>query len=569
MANVIDIILRAKEEGLSATLKKANSRLKSFSQSVRRGFGNIINLAKRVTASVAIIGAAITAAAVKAVRAYTDQARAEAKLEAISKATGFAHGQTTKALKDQAAELQKLTGVGDEVIISMQAMLASFKNISGDEFNRATAAVLDMGAAMRKSGKGAADIESASIQVGKALNDPIKGLSALSRVGVTFTEQQKDQIKVMQEAGDLAGAQAVILSELEGEFGGTAQAMGEASHGLDQLKAAFGDALEVIGKAIVENETFDSVIQSLTKSLEALIESGDLEEWADGIGNSLSNAMPFLKDFGLAIKAIQVSQKTVMEMTGIPALKRGAGKARDFFFGGGDLAESDREVRDSAKRLEEAKKGASELAKAEETARIQARDRADALQAKADKKAAEAADKLMKEGEKALEKLQKKKKKAADDAAAERKKNEKELIATEERLKQIRESNEADRFAKQAEAEGKRVKTLEDEIADIAMNKEERRAKRRKEREEKDEADREKRLTARSKVKGLTLSKEDQAFLKAKQLAFEMAQAEENKKVALENERKRREDEQTRLMTDQLTRLTETRDDLRKNLQAV
>ena len=71
----------------------------------------------------------------------------------------------------------------------------------------------------------------AAIQLGKALNDPIKGISALTRIGVTFTDEQKAQIKTMQEAGDMAGAQGVILAELNKEFGGSAQAAADADGG--------------------------------------------------------------------------------------------------------------------------------------------------------------------------------------------------------------------------------------------------------------------------------------------------------------------------------------------------
>ena len=31
--------------------------------------------------------------------------------------------------------------------------------------------------------------------LGKALNDPVKGITALGRAGVTFTDEQKKQIK--------------------------------------------------------------------------------------------------------------------------------------------------------------------------------------------------------------------------------------------------------------------------------------------------------------------------------------------------------------------------------------
>jgi hypothetical protein len=81
----------------------------------------------------------------------------------------------------------------------------------------------------------------AAIQLGKALNDPTQGVSALSRVGVSFTDVQKDMIKKLQESGDMMGAQRIILGELEKQFGGTAEAVGKTLPGaLDRLDNAIG-----------------------------------------------------------------------------------------------------------------------------------------------------------------------------------------------------------------------------------------------------------------------------------------------------------------------------------------
>jgi hypothetical protein len=71
------------------------------------------------------------------------------------------------------------------------------------------------------------DLKGSAVQLGKALNDPIAGVGALSRVGVTFTETQKDMIKTMVEAGNVAGAQTLILDELGKEFGGSAKALAD------------------------------------------------------------------------------------------------------------------------------------------------------------------------------------------------------------------------------------------------------------------------------------------------------------------------------------------------------
>ena len=210
----ISIVIRARNM-VAAGFNGVVGAAKKLRDQVGASLAGVANIAKRVAASIGIIGAAAVAVGKRMVSQYQVQAAAEAKLAAILKATGYSAGFTTSELKKQAAQLQKNTGVGDETILSMQGILATFKNVRGDVFTRATSAILDMGAAMGKAGKGSADVEAAVIQVGKALNDPIKGMAALSRVGIQFTEQQKEQIEGLQESGDLQAAQAIILKELE------------------------------------------------------------------------------------------------------------------------------------------------------------------------------------------------------------------------------------------------------------------------------------------------------------------------------------------------------------------
>jgi len=175
------------------------------------------------------------------------QESAEAKLDQTLKATGHAAGLTADELKVMASELQNVTKVGDEATIGAQALLLTFKSIGGDVFPRALESILDVSEAMGQ------DLKSSTIQIGKALNDPISGLAALSRVGIQFTDVQKDLIKGFQNSGDLASAQGVILEELESQFGGVARAAALTSEGIEQqLNNSIGDLQETIGGLISE-----------------------------------------------------------------------------------------------------------------------------------------------------------------------------------------------------------------------------------------------------------------------------------------------------------------------------
>ena len=62
-------------------------------------------------------------------------------------------------------------------------MLLTFTNIGKDVFPKATETMLDMATAMNSGMTPSAEqLKGVSIQLGKALNDPVEGISALSRV---------------------------------------------------------------------------------------------------------------------------------------------------------------------------------------------------------------------------------------------------------------------------------------------------------------------------------------------------------------------------------------------------
>jgi len=171
-----------------------------------------------------------------------------AQTEAVVKSTGQAAGFTAKQFADMAQDMSATAGASifsDDAILGATNVLATFTEIKGTSFKGATQAILDISQAM------GTDLQSSAVQVGKALNDPVAGISALSRVGVTFSEDQKALIKNMVEVGDVAGAQQVILAELGKEFGGSA--------------AAAVDTFA--GQQVVLSEQFKDVQQSLGESL--------------------------------------------------------------------------------------------------------------------------------------------------------------------------------------------------------------------------------------------------------------------------------------------------------------
>jgi phage-related protein len=149
---------------------------------------------------------------------------------------------TAKSVSDLASEYAMLTNYSDDSIQSAENMLLTFTGIGKEVFPEATKTVLNMSQALGQ------DLQASSVQLGKALNDPIAGVTALRKVGVALTDQQRDQIKAFVESGDTLSAQKVILKELAVEFGGAAEA---AADPLTILGNQFSELKEGIGLALL------------------------------------------------------------------------------------------------------------------------------------------------------------------------------------------------------------------------------------------------------------------------------------------------------------------------------
>ncbi len=204
--------------------------------------GGLMLGATAAAAGIAALGTVL----VQSVKEAQAAQEVAAQLDAVLKSTGGAAGMTRDALEEQALALSKVTRFEDDAILAGNAVMLTFTNIGKDIFPRATQATLDLSTAFGM------DLQSATMMVGKALNDPIAGITALSRAGVQFTADQKDMIKAMVEAGDAAGAQQLILAELEKQIGGSAVAAGSTMTGqMEIMKNALGNVKEQIGGALL------------------------------------------------------------------------------------------------------------------------------------------------------------------------------------------------------------------------------------------------------------------------------------------------------------------------------
>jgi hypothetical protein len=246
----------------------------------------------------ATLGAALSFREI--INATVRQEQAMRQLETRLRSTGGAVGYTADELAGMAAELQRTTTFGDEAIMEMQGVLLSFRRIQGPIFREATEAILDLSVGMGK------DLQGAAVQVGKALEDPVKGVSALAESGVQLSEEQKKLIEGFVRMGDTASAQRIILRELQTQFGGSARAARDTLGGaLTGLRNAFGDLLEAKGGVKESKEEIEKLI--------AILQDPRTAEAVDGIVSAVVRGLGKLVEFVAAVHFLTAGSSDEVE----------------------------------------------------------------------------------------------------------------------------------------------------------------------------------------------------------------------------------------------------------------
>ena len=195
---------------------------------------------------------------------------AQKRLEATLKATGNAAGFSAEQLFKMADSLSAASTFDDEDIINAMAKLTTFKAVKGDIFERTTKSAMDLSA----SGFGA--LSGTMMQMAKAIEDPVRGMTRLRRVGVSLTEEQQKEIATLQKMGDLHGAQAKLLEVVEGQVKGVAEEMAKTDAGkLKQLRVQLDNVKETLGTELIPimnswMRTKIAVTKAITGTVQAL-----------------------------------------------------------------------------------------------------------------------------------------------------------------------------------------------------------------------------------------------------------------------------------------------------------
>lgn len=250
MSNEIDVLVRTKEDGT----EKAERHMQLLGRTAITTGGHLrsgLGVVGKGAFGLLAVGAGAAAVSLKSMYTEADESRRVGALTAaVIKSTGGAAKVTADQVGGLATAISNKTGVDDEAVQTSQNLLLTFTNIRNetgkgrDVFNQASRAVVDMTAAMNHGQVTQEGLKTSSIQLGKALNDPLKGVTALTKVGVTFSAQQRQQIKNFVDSGQTAKAQGVILKEVAKEFGGAAAA---STTPMQKLKVVVGNVAEQMG----------------------------------------------------------------------------------------------------------------------------------------------------------------------------------------------------------------------------------------------------------------------------------------------------------------------------------
>ena len=235
--------LITKVSGVTTKQKQLNVQVDKS----KKGFSGLVSGADKLIGTLGTLAAVsfFKDLASESLKLFDIQKKAEAGVINTLNSTGQAAGRTFEQLSKQASALQNVTLFGDEQTLKAQQLLLTFTKVRTEVFDRTIPLAQDLSTVFES------DLNSAIVQLGKALNDPIKGINALSRSGISFSESQKNVIKQLVNTNQLAKAQNLILNELETQVGGAARAAAKAGTGaLTQFNNTVGDIKEQFGEFV-------------------------------------------------------------------------------------------------------------------------------------------------------------------------------------------------------------------------------------------------------------------------------------------------------------------------------
>ena len=237
---------------LTAKANELQGAMSKVPKETNRVKGSLISLGDLITGGLITGGLFALASSAKAFGAaaiseFTQAETALSKIKAQLTATGNVSGKTAEQLKALATKIEINVGIdGDQVLNEVTSNLLKFVRVQGEVFERAQTNAVDLAQVM------GGDLAGATNLLGKALDNPIKGISLLNKAGIGLSEATQKQIKDAVKANDLYKAQGIILTEVEGRVKGVSGAIQNSD--LQNLRAAtvaWNNFKETVGGVII------------------------------------------------------------------------------------------------------------------------------------------------------------------------------------------------------------------------------------------------------------------------------------------------------------------------------
>lgn len=298
MPTVASLVAEVKIQGAD-TAKQQLSGVGQAAKETQSGFGGMLQSALGTATGFAIFNAGAKAVSflrdqiTSTVQVAMQHQQVMAQTTQVIKSTGDASGLTAQSIQNLAESLSKTTTSSEDTIQGAENLELTFTGIGKQVFPQVTQTALDMATAMHE------DLSSAMMQVAKATNEPAQGLTALTREGVTFSEQQKEMIKQMVAVGNTAGAQKLMLAELQKEFGGSAEAAGKTFGGqLQILNNDLEDVKVKIGSAVVPIiiNLVNQIMPAVNSFSDWISKSDILKQASDNLTNTLKTFSDKISD---------------------------------------------------------------------------------------------------------------------------------------------------------------------------------------------------------------------------------------------------------------------------------
>lgn len=324
----VKAIVSADTSQFNDGMKKAQSSLSNISKSIQ-GVQNLLKSAFSVVGITASVGAVVNFGK-KAVSAADEANKRFNVLANTIKATGANTWTSVEELDKMAKAYAQSTNYSVSEVEKMQSVLLGFRNITGETFEQASDAIMDMATVMGM------DLTSAVQTVGKALDDPVKGLDSLRRQGFQFTEEQKAELQQLIKNGDQLKAQQIILDELATTYGGAAKAgqsaFAKLQHSMDEFKENIGNKLmpvieTIMGKltenmnritSIINSEEFDrfvAILVNVANKVKSVLERtlNEIKTLFDNIKSNI-NSIDFSPLISILDTLIGIVKKTFDEI---------------------------------------------------------------------------------------------------------------------------------------------------------------------------------------------------------------------------------------------------------------